>query len=65
MIWGGNQAFRTYLLFRNLPDLARRQWNEASPPPDEIEGQLLPDARAVKAAVSVPVICTGGSRPAR
>jgi 2,4-dienoyl-CoA reductase (NADPH2) len=47
-------------LFRQLPDLARRQWNEAAPPPDEIEGQLLPDARAVKAAVSVPVICTGG-----
>ena len=57
---GGDQAFRTYLLFRNLPDLARRQWNEAAPKPDEIEGQLLPDARAVKAAVSVPVICTGG-----
>ena len=57
---GGNQAFRTYLLFRQLPDLARRQWNEAAPPPDQIEGQLLPDARAVKAAVSVPVICTGG-----
>jgi 2,4-dienoyl-CoA reductase (NADPH2) len=57
---GGAQAFRTYLLFRNLPDLARRQWNDAAPPPDKIEGALLPDARKVKAAVSVPVICTGG-----
>jgi 2,4-dienoyl-CoA reductase-like NADH-dependent reductase (Old Yellow Enzyme family) len=57
---GGDQAFRTYLLFRRLPDLARRQWNEAAPPPDKIEGQNLPDARKVKAAVSVPVICTGG-----
>jgi 2,4-dienoyl-CoA reductase (NADPH2) len=57
---GGDQAFRTYRLFRQLPDLARRQWNEAAPPPDQIEGQLLPDARQVKAAVSVPVICTGG-----
>ena len=57
---GGDQAFRTYLLFRQLPDLARRQWNDAAPPPDKIEGQNLPDARTVKAAVSVPVICTGG-----
>jgi 2,4-dienoyl-CoA reductase (NADPH2) len=57
---GGDQAFRTYLLFRQLPDLARRQWNDAAPPPDQIEGQNLPDARKVKAAVSVPVICTGG-----
>jgi len=57
---GGDQALRTYLLFRNLPGLARRQWNKAAPPPDQIEGQNLPDARRVKAAVSVPVICTGG-----
>jgi 2,4-dienoyl-CoA reductase (NADPH2) len=57
---GGDQALRTYLLFRRLPEVARRQWNKAAPPPDEIEGQNLPDARRVKAAVSVPVICTGG-----
>ena len=57
---GGDQALRTYLLFRNLPGLARRQWNKAAPPPDQIEGQNLPDARRVKAAVSVPIICTGG-----
>jgi 2,4-dienoyl-CoA reductase (NADPH2) len=57
---GGDQAFRTYLLFRQLPEVARRQWNDAAPPPDKIEGQNLPDARRVKAAVAVPVICTGG-----
>ena len=57
---GGDQAFRTYLLFRQAPDLARRQWNDAAPPTDQIEGQNLPDARKVKAAVPVPVICTGG-----
>ena len=64
MISGGDAAFRTYLLFRNFPALARRQWNEAAPKPDEIEGANLADARRVKAAVSVPVICTGGFQTA-
>jgi 2,4-dienoyl-CoA reductase-like NADH-dependent reductase (Old Yellow Enzyme family) len=61
---GGEAAFRTYLLFKNFPELARRQWNQAAPRPDEIEGQNLPDARRLKAAVSVPVICTGGFQTA-
>jgi 2,4-dienoyl-CoA reductase (NADPH2) len=64
MISGGEQAFRNYLLFRTLPDLARRQWNDAAPKPHEIEGQNLPEARRVKAAVPVPVICTGGFQTA-
>jgi 2,4-dienoyl-CoA reductase-like NADH-dependent reductase (Old Yellow Enzyme family) len=64
VISSGESAFRTYLLFRNLPELARRQWNEAAPPPDRIEGQNLPDARRVKSAVPVPVICTGGFQTA-
>ena len=37
---------------------------EAAGPPDEIEGKNLPDARAIKAAVTVPVICTGGFQTA-
>jgi len=64
VISSGESAFRTYLLFRNLPELARRQWNDAAPAPGEIEGQNLPDARLVKSAVSVPVICTGGFQTA-
>src|SRR4029079_5743525 len=52
--------FRNYLIMRSLPDLARKQWQNAAPKPDEIEGQNLADARKVKAAVTVPVICTGG-----
>jgi 2,4-dienoyl-CoA reductase (NADPH2) len=64
VISAGESAFRTYLLFRNLPELARRQWNDAAPPPDQIEGQNLPDARLVKSAVPVPVICTGGFQTA-
>jgi 2,4-dienoyl-CoA reductase (NADPH2) len=64
LISNGETAFRTYLLFRNLPDLARRQWNDAAPAANEIEGQNLADARLVKQAVSVPVIVTGGFQTA-
>jgi 2,4-dienoyl-CoA reductase (NADPH2) len=64
MLSSGDRAFRNYLLFKTTPDLARRQWNDAAPKPDEIEGQNLPDARRVKAAVTVPVICTGGFQTA-
>jgi 2,4-dienoyl-CoA reductase-like NADH-dependent reductase (Old Yellow Enzyme family) len=64
LISNGENAFRTYLLFRNLPDLARRQWNDAAPAAGEIEGQNLADARLVKQAVAVPVIVTGGFQTA-
>jgi 2,4-dienoyl-CoA reductase (NADPH2) len=64
LISSGDRAFRNYLLFRSLPALARRQWNEAAPQPQNIEGANLPDARRVKASVSIPVICTGGFQTA-
>lgn len=64
MISGGDQAFRNYMLFRNFPALARRQWNDSAPPADRIEGLNLGDARRVKVAVNVPVICTGGFQTA-
>ena len=64
MISGGDQAFRTYQLFRNFPAIARRQWNDAAPKPNEIEGANLADSRKIKAAVGVPVICTGGFQTA-
>ena len=44
--------------------LARAQWNQEAGPVNEIEGKNLPDARAIKAAVNVPVICTGGFQTA-
>jgi 2,4-dienoyl-CoA reductase-like NADH-dependent reductase (Old Yellow Enzyme family) len=37
---------------------------DAGVPADKIEGANLPDAKAIKAAVSVPVICTGGFQTA-
>jgi len=64
MISSGDRAFRNYVLLRSLPALARKQWNDAAPKPEEIEGALLPDARTVKAAVTVPVIVTGGFQTA-
>ena len=64
MISSGDRGFANYLLFRTLPAVARRQWNASVPKPDEIEGLNLPDARTVKAAVNVPVICTGGFQTA-
>jgi 2,4-dienoyl-CoA reductase-like NADH-dependent reductase (Old Yellow Enzyme family) len=64
LISSGERAFRNYLLFRSMPGLVRKQWNAAAPPPHAIEGANLPDARSVRAAVDVPVICTGGFQTA-
>ncbi len=60
LLSSGSRAFRNYLLFRFDPTqrLFERRWEEARG--DRIEGINLPDARAIKAAVSVPVLCTGG-----
>jgi 2,4-dienoyl-CoA reductase-like NADH-dependent reductase (Old Yellow Enzyme family) len=64
MISSGERTFANFLLFKGAGPLARNRWNEAAGPPDEIEGKNLPDARAIKAAVDVPVICTGGFQTA-
>ncbi len=65
MISNGERTFANFLLFHGASGIiARRAWNRAAGPPDEIEGKNLPDARAIKAAVSVPVICTGGFQTA-
>jgi 2,4-dienoyl-CoA reductase (NADPH2) len=44
--------------------MLKRAWNDAAGDRDHIEGQNLPDARAIKKAVTVPVICTGGFQTA-
>jgi 2,4-dienoyl-CoA reductase (NADPH2) len=33
-------------------------------PKEQIEGQILPDARIIKQAVPVPILCTGGFQTA-
>ncbi len=64
MISSGERTLTNFILFSKAGPLARRRWNEAAGPPDQIEGKNLPDAHAIKAAVSVPVICTGGFQTA-
>jgi len=64
LLSSGSQALRNYLLFRFEPTqrLFERRWQQARG--DRIEGINLPSARAIKAAVNVPVLCTGGFQTA-
>ena len=64
VISSGLNTYRNYRLFRSriFGPLLRRQWNEAHG--GEIEGRLLPEAQAIKEAVGVPVLCTGGFQTA-
>jgi 2,4-dienoyl-CoA reductase-like NADH-dependent reductase (Old Yellow Enzyme family) len=63
LISSGVHAFRNYLLYRTplVNRLMQRRWQR---PANEVEGANLPDARAIKAAVSIPVLCTGGFQTA-
>ena len=62
----GTNTFRNLLLFHNklTGDIFRKQWLDAGVPSDQIEGLSLPDAQVIKAAVDVPIICTGGFQTA-
>ena len=66
MISSGMETLRNFLLFRGglSGELFRKQWLDAGVPADQIEGLTLPDARVIKQAVTVPVICTGGFQTA-
>jgi 2,4-dienoyl-CoA reductase (NADPH2) len=63
MISSGVYAFRNYLLFRLWPinRIMQKRWQH---PLDSVEGSLLEDAAAIRAVVSVPVLCTGGFQTA-
>jgi 2,4-dienoyl-CoA reductase-like NADH-dependent reductase (Old Yellow Enzyme family) len=63
MISSGRYVLRNYLLYRTplVNRLMQRRWET---PADRVEGALLPAARAIKQAVSVPVLCTGGFQTA-
>jgi 2,4-dienoyl-CoA reductase-like NADH-dependent reductase (Old Yellow Enzyme family) len=62
----GTHTFRNLLLFRGAVTgpIFREQWLHAGVPADKIEGANLPDARKIKQAVTVPVLCTGGFQTA-
>jgi 2,4-dienoyl-CoA reductase-like NADH-dependent reductase (Old Yellow Enzyme family) len=65
MISSGRHTFRNFLIFRTWPlnRLFRRAWERAAKK-HGIEGINLGDCRAIKEAVSVPVLCTGGFQTA-
>ena len=63
MLSSGVHAFRNFLLYKIWPinRLLQGRWSR---PVDKVEGALLPDARAIKRAVSIPVLVTGGFQTA-
>ena len=64
MVSSGKNTFRNFLLLRNdlSGRLFLRQWIKERG--NVIEGLNLPDSNAIKQAVSIPVICTGGFQTA-
>ena len=65
MISSGDLAFRNYLLFRTAPDIARHQWQSTrAGAREDRRRSTCPRRAAIKAAVNVPVICTGGFQTA-
>ena len=64
LLSSGNRTLLNFLLFqgRFTGKLFRSRWNKARG--DVIEGVNLADAAAIKQAVSIPVLCTGGFQTA-
>ena len=64
MISSGENTFRNYLLFRNNLTAAvfHSRWQKAAG--KVFEGVNLADAHAIRKAVKIPVICTGGFQTA-
>ena len=69
MIASGTHTFRNFILFRFpwLRWIPARMWrrtqhfvDDGRAVQDRVEGLLAQDARVIKGAVSIPVICTGG-----
>ena len=64
LISSGMYTFRNYLVFRTWPLSRIWKWHWERRSRERIEGISLADARAVKQAVSIPVLCTGGFQTA-
>jgi 2,4-dienoyl-CoA reductase (NADPH2) len=66
LISSGKYVFRNYLMFRTpgLNTLWKRHWEKPARKAGGPEGINLPDARALKATVKVPVLVTGGFQTA-
>ena len=64
MLSSGKYTFRNYVLFRIVAVNRFFKWRWERPSRSGVEGINLAAARAVKEAVSVPVICAGGFQTA-
>jgi 2,4-dienoyl-CoA reductase-like NADH-dependent reductase (Old Yellow Enzyme family) len=66
LISSGASTLRNYLLLNNrlTGPFFKARWERAGADRDHIEGLNLPDARRIKQAVSIPVLCTGGFQTA-
>jgi 2,4-dienoyl-CoA reductase (NADPH2) len=64
LLSSGGLALRNFLFYRIglTRAIVERRWSEAAG--DRIEGINLPAAQAIRQAVSVPVLCTGGFQTA-
>jgi len=62
MLSSGSRTLPVYLALRAGGHMFRALWLKARG--DTIEGINLPDSRAVKRAVGIPVLCTGGFQTA-
>ena len=66
LIASGALTLRNYILFRGrlTSQLFNRRWERARGPMERIEGMNLPEAKRIKDAVGIPVLCTGGFQTA-
>lgn len=64
MLSSGAHTFRNYLIFRTWPLSRFFQWWWSHNGGDRVEGISLPDSRAIKQSVNIPVLCTGGFQTA-
>lgn len=64
LLTSGRHAFRNYVLMRTWPLNHFFRWRWDKPKAKVIEGAQLGDAAAIKQAVSIPVLCTGGFQSA-
>lgn len=64
LLSSGSHTRRNYFVFKYLAPLFGYLWDRTLPERDQFEGLNLPDSRAIKKAVKIPVLCTGGFQTA-
>jgi 2,4-dienoyl-CoA reductase (NADPH2) len=66
LISSGMLTLRNYLLIRGrlTGPIFQRRWERARGDRDKIQGINLPDAKKIKRAIGIPVLCTGGFQDA-